>query len=262
MSPRASAHRGDSSVFRENSLPAVRSAIAKGAEIVEIDVRLTADGDVVVLHDATLARLWNDPRPIAEVPTADLAAFGGPDERPPLLTEVLALFAGPNTSTATSRLVIDMDDARFAAPAHAVAAASGVVVDWCGDLDGMRVLRSLDAEARIWLPWRALRVPTAAELADLHPVTVNVPFPIADDAFVRGVHDLGLPVTVWTLDEPDDLARAFALGVDTITTNRLDRLQAMIAADRVTVADPVPAPISTPISTPTYTPISTPEGHR
>ncbi len=229
MTARASAHRGDSSVFRENTLPAVRSAIAKGAEVVEIDVRLTADGEVVVLHDPTLARLWGDPRAIDTVPAADLHAFGGPDERPPLLAEVLPLFDGVG-----SRLVIDMDEARFAAPAHAVASAfaavTGTVVDWCGDLDGMRVLRALDASARIWLPWRLLRVPSAAELAELDPVTVNVPFPIADEAFVRGVHDLGLTVTAWTLDEPDDLARALDLGVDTITTNRLDRLLTMRTA--------------------------------
>lgn len=226
MSARASAHRGDSSVFRENTLPAVRSAIAKGAEIVEVDVRLTADGEVVVLHDPTLERLWGDPRAIDRVTAAELAAFGGPDARPPLLADVLPLFDG-----VASRLVIDMDDARFAAPAHAVASAfttgTGTTVDWCGDLDGMRVLRSLDASARLWLPWRLLRVPSPAELAELDPVTVNVPFPIADDAFVRGIHDLGLSVTAWTLDEPDDLARALDLGVDTITTNRLDRLLAM-----------------------------------
>ncbi|WP_314146081.1 glycerophosphodiester phosphodiesterase [uncultured Leifsonia sp.] len=228
MIARASAHRGDSSVFRENTLPAVRSAIAKGAEIVEIDVRLTADGEVVVLHDPTLERLWGDPRAIDAVDAAELAAFGGPDERPPLLSDVLPLFDGVE-----SRLVIDMDEARFAGPAHAVAsaftAATGTTVDWCGDLDGMRVLRGLDASARLWLPWRLLRVPTAAELAELDPVTVNVPFPIADEAFVDGVHELGLTVTAWTLDEPDDLARALALGVDTITTNRLDRLLTMRA---------------------------------
>lgn len=226
MSARASAHRGDSSAHRENTLPAVRSAIAKGAEIVEVDVRLTADGEVVVLHDPTLERLWGDPRPIDEVTAAELGAFGAPDERPPLLADLLPLFDG-----AASRLVIDMDDARFAPPAHAVAsafaAATGTTVDWCGDLDGMRVLRDLDASARVWLPWRQLRVPTSAELTELDPVTVNVPFPIADETFVRGVHDLGLTVTAWTLDEPDDLARAIDLGVDTITTNRLDRLLAM-----------------------------------
>ncbi|KQR53670.1 glycerophosphodiester phosphodiesterase [Leifsonia sp. Leaf336] len=226
MIARASAHRGDSSVFRENTLPAVRSAIAKGAEIVEIDVRLTVDGEVVVLHDPTLERLWGDARGIDEVGAAELRAFGGPDDRPPLLADVLPLFAG-----VASRLVVDMDDARFAAPAHAVAsafaAATGTTVDWCGDLDGMRVLRDLDASARIWLPWRQLRVPGAAELAALNPVTINVPFPIVDEAFVRGVHDAGLTVTAWTLDEPEDLARALDLGVDTITTNQLDRLLTM-----------------------------------
>ena len=64
---RACAHRGDSWALRENTLPAVRSALAKGAAVVEIDVRLTADGDVVVLHDPTLARLWGDPRASATV---------------------------------------------------------------------------------------------------------------------------------------------------------------------------------------------------
>ncbi|RDV43675.1 glycerophosphodiester phosphodiesterase [Leifsonia sp. ku-ls] len=231
---RISAHRGDSSAFRENTIPAIRSAIAKGAEVVEVDVRLTADGHVVVLHDPTLERLWHDPRPIEEVPAADLARFGAPDDRPPLLAEVLPLFDG-----VASRLVIDMDSPAFAAPAHVVVAEAGVVVDWCGDLDAMRVLRGLDADARLWLPWRWMRVPTEAELAELSPVTVNVPFPIADDAFVRGVHERGLPVTVWTVDEPDDLSRALALGVDTITTNQLDRLCAMreAAAAAATVPD-------------------------
>lgn len=219
---RASAHRGDSSVFRENTLPAIRSAIAKGAEVVEVDVRLTADGQVVVLHDPTLERLWLDPRPISEVLAADLSHLGDEDHRPPLLSDVLPLF-----DAVPSRLVIDMDSPRFAAPAHAVVAEVGVVVDWCGDLDGMRVLRDLDADARLWLPWRSMRVPSDAELAELSPATVNVPFPIADAAFVAGVHDRGLPVTVWTVDEPDDLARALALGVDTVTTNQLDRLLAM-----------------------------------
>lgn len=222
MTPRACAHRGDSSVFRENTIRAVRSALDKHAEVVEIDVRLTADGDVVVLHDPTLERLWDDARAIDDVPTTDLASFGEPEDRPPLLAELLPLFAD-----AESRLVIDMDDARFAAPAHAVVAASGIAVDWCGDLDGMRTIRSLDRDARIWYPWAAPVAPSAADIASIAPVTVNVPFAIAGDAFVRAVHDLGLTVTAWTIDDPADLAAAFAVGVDTVTTNRLDLLQAL-----------------------------------
>ena len=47
----ACAHRGDSSLFRENTIVAIQSAIDAGAEVVEIDVRITRDGKVIVLHD-------------------------------------------------------------------------------------------------------------------------------------------------------------------------------------------------------------------
>ncbi|EIC06416.1 glycerophosphoryl diester phosphodiesterase [Microbacterium laevaniformans OR221] len=221
---RACAHRGDSAVERENTLPAIRSAVAKRAAFVEIDVRLTADGDVVVLHDATLERLWGDERAIDDVWTADLAAIGDGDHRPPLLAQVLADLVG-----APTRLVIDMDAARFAAPAYEVVAASGVEVDWCGDVEAMRVLRSLSGEARLWMPWRSPSPPLAEDLAELAPVTVNVPFVLVDDDFVSAVHDSGYTVTAWTVDAEADLARAIRLEIDTVTTNRLDRLQALLA---------------------------------
>ena len=54
----ACAHRGDSSVYRENTLEAIKSAIEKGADVVEIDVHLSSDGEVIVIHDPTLERLW------------------------------------------------------------------------------------------------------------------------------------------------------------------------------------------------------------
>lgn len=227
---RACAHRGDSAVRRENTLPAIRSAIDKGAAFVEIDVRLTADGDVVVVHDPTLERLWGDDRPIDAVPTAELARFGDAEHRPPLLRDVLAEFAAT-----PSRLVIDMDDARFAAAAYEVAAASGIVVDWCGHIEAMRVLRALSTRARLWLPWRSVRPPVAADLAELAPVTVNAPFVLVDEEFVSAVHGLGHTVTAWTVDDDADLDQAVHLGIDTVTTNRLDRLQTLIAGAPVGV---------------------------
>ena len=48
------AHRGDSSRFRENTIIAIKSAIDSGAAVVEIDVRISKDGKVVVIHDPTL----------------------------------------------------------------------------------------------------------------------------------------------------------------------------------------------------------------
>ncbi|MFZ4893027.1 glycerophosphodiester phosphodiesterase [Plantibacter sp. Mn2098] len=228
MTPIASAHRGDSSVHRENTMPAVRSAIEKGAGYVEIDVRLTADGDVVVLHDPTLTRLWGDERAIADTPTADLLAFGGLEERPPLLADVLPLFIG-----VSSLLVIDMDDVAFAAPSHRVVAevlgGTGVAVDWCGDITAMRLLREIDADARVWLPWRELRPPTDDELAAIRPVTVNAPYHAMTAEIAAAVHNAGSSVTVWTVDDPEVMRAVIAMGADTITSNRLDLLHEVLA---------------------------------
>ena len=58
-------HRGDPYRVRENTLPSLRSAIERGADAVEIDVRLTRDGVPVLLHDASLKRLWGHDRPLA-----------------------------------------------------------------------------------------------------------------------------------------------------------------------------------------------------
>lgn len=221
---RACAHRGDSAELRENTLPAIRSAIEKRADFVEIDVRLTADGDPVVLHDPTLQRLWEREGAIAHTSTAALAVWGVLDARPPLLCDVLPLFA-----ETASVLVIDMDDARFAAPAHRVVAASGIAVQWCGDIDAMRALRTRDADAELWLPWRGPWLPSVAEIAELAPITVNAPFETVTQELVTTVHELGATVTVWTVDDESRMRDAIAMGVDTITTNRLDRLQRMLA---------------------------------
>ena len=74
----AVAHRGDPYVHRENTLASVRSALRKGADAVEVDVRLTRDGVPVLLHDATLKRLWGHPRAVADArPPPSVAELTG-----------------------------------------------------------------------------------------------------------------------------------------------------------------------------------------
>lgn len=240
----ASAHRGDSSRFRENTLPAIRSAIDAGAEFVEIDVRVTSDGAVIVLHDPTLQRLWGLPSAVSDVPLSTVRALGAADERPPLLSEVLALFPG-----SASTLLIDMDDAALAEPAYRVvagaAASSGAgapaSVAWCGDLAGMRIVRSLDASARIWMPWDGDRAPTASEIEDLGPECINCEVLTMTRDMAEQIHRLGCSVTVWTVDDPFTMRWAKEIGVDTVTTNRLARLQAI--ADETTTGSPSEASV-------------------
>ena len=73
--PLAIAHRGGALLAPENTAQAFRAAAAIGADIVETDLRLSADGALICLHDADLARLTGDPRRVAETDLATLRAL-------------------------------------------------------------------------------------------------------------------------------------------------------------------------------------------
>src|SRR4029450_12215406 len=101
MPTRYVVHRGGAAQWPENSLTAFRHATALGAQILELDVHLTADARVAVIHDPTLDRPPSRPGPVAPCPAADLARarLRAPDgaltdDHVPTLDEVLAL-AGP-----------------------------------------------------------------------------------------------------------------------------------------------------------------------
>ncbi|WP_316317165.1 glycerophosphodiester phosphodiesterase, partial [Clavibacter michiganensis] len=85
------------------ALAAIRSAADAGARTVEVDVHVTRDGQVVLVHDDTLERLWGVDARVAGLDLADVRALGGGDLRIPLLADALELLAGTDVE-----LVIDM----------------------------------------------------------------------------------------------------------------------------------------------------------
>jgi myo-inositol-1(or 4)-monophosphatase/deoxyribonuclease-2 len=162
---------------------------------------------------------------------------------------VLELFDG-----APSTLLIDMDEPGPAEPAYRVvasvlagasgagsggsgsgestsggsgsgASASRTAVAWCGDIDGMRTIRRLDAGARIWMPWDRPTAPTAADIGDLAPERINTAFLTMTRELAEQIHALGYAITVWTVDDELTMRWAQQIGVDTVTTNQLGRLQ-------------------------------------
>ena len=96
------AHRGDSYNFCENTMPAFRSAIAAGADMIETDVHLTSDGMPVLIHDNTLDRTTNGTGPISGHTYEQLQRLnaGEPGEFLPIprLEELLALLADTNVT--------------------------------------------------------------------------------------------------------------------------------------------------------------------
>jgi myo-inositol-1(or 4)-monophosphatase len=225
----ACAHRGDSSMYRENTLAAIQSAVVAGAEIIEIDVRLSRDGQVVVLHDPTLERLWGVSATVAERDWINIRELGESGVGIPLLSEVLPLFIG-----SSSMLMIDMEEATPAARAYAVVADGPLdqsQVRWCGDLEGMRQIRALSPTAVIWMPWNELAFPSKSDIALLDPEFINLHYSFVTRQHIADFHAMGYKVAVWTVDDEATMRWAISIGVDSITTNQLAMLQAVICED-------------------------------
>jgi len=220
------AHRGDSSKYRENTLTAIQSAIDASAEIIEIDVRLSRDGRVVVVHDPTLERLWGVSAEVVERDWVDIRELGEGEIGIPLLSQVLALFVG-----SSSTLMIDMEAATPATRAYAVVADGPLdqsQVRWCGALEGMRQIRALSPTAAIWMPWNELAFPSSSDIAPLRPEFINLHYSFVTRQRVAEFHAMGYKVAVWTVDDEATMRWAISIGVDSITTNQLALLQAII----------------------------------
>lgn len=220
------AHRGDSSRFRENTLSAIQSAIDASAEIIEIDVRLSSDGQVVVVHDPTLERLWGVSAKVVERDWISIRELGEDGIGIPLLSEVLPLFVG-----SFSTLMIDMDEPTPAALAYAVVAAGPLdqtQVRWCGALESMRQIRALSPTAAIWMPWNELAFPSESDISTLRPEFINLHYSFVTCQRVVDFHAMGYKVAVWTVDDEATMRWAISIGVDSITTNQLSLLQTII----------------------------------
>jgi glycerophosphoryl diester phosphodiesterase len=218
----AVAHRGDPVAHRENTLPAFAAALAAGADMIELDVRRTADDRAVVVHDRTLDRLWGIPYRVAELTHADVHAFGIPD-----LAEALAAIPSH------AQVMVDYEDEDVAEPALAdvIAADSLGRVVFSGDcFEGHRRIRRFAPEARIAATWAADRPLPEALLDELDAEFYNPSGEVLarDPDAVERLHARGRKVSVWTIDEPGDMELFLDLGVDAIITNRIAALLGLL----------------------------------
>ncbi|EFL02902.1 glycerophosphoryl diester phosphodiesterase [Streptomyces sp. SPB78] len=209
-------HRGDPYRFRENTLASLRSAFASGADAVELDVRLTRDGVPVLLHDATLARLWGVDARVNEVTAADVARRTGGGV--PSLADAL-------DATSGRRVMIDLPSAT----SRTVRAVLGVVRDsgatsrvyYCAGADAMLAVRAQDPAAEIALTWTTLAPPRPALLDTVRPRWLNYRFGLLGSGLVASLHGDGYLVSAWTPDTRRSLRRLLAAGVDSVTSNRV-----------------------------------------
>ncbi|MEV6105773.1 glycerophosphodiester phosphodiesterase [Streptomyces sp. NPDC051940] len=221
----AVAHRGDPYAAPENTLPALRAALAAGADAVEFDVRMTRDGVPVLLHDATLKRIWGHDVPLASLTFVEMERLTG--GRVPTLREALNLMS---TAPPGVRSFIDLPEVAAAAPTATEVAECGAGdrVYYCGSTSAMLAVKRADPAAETAIPcksWAVYRPPLLAELA---PRWLNYRFGLITPDVVRHAHDNGYRVSAWTVDWPRNMRRLAAMGVDSITTNRVATLRKVL----------------------------------
>jgi glycerophosphoryl diester phosphodiesterase len=264
VAPHYVVHRGGAALWPENSLAAFRNALALGTRILELDVHLTADGEVAVIHDPTLERTTDGQGAVGRCTAAELRRArlrdprGAPtQEGVPLLDEVLAL-----AMPADVHLLIEVKT-----PGPAVRYArrgDGVVAEPGPRYEGLekRVLGLLAAagfarrsfimafnpavlaEVRALAPEQptALLVdrehvaesgaPSTAPVewaTDARASFLGLHYTLCDAAVVEAAHRAGIAVGVFTVNDEAVMRRLADLGVAVIISDRADlvaRLQA------------------------------------
>ncbi|MGH3435362.1 MAG: glycerophosphodiester phosphodiesterase [Sciscionella sp.] len=241
--PRALAHRGwhiGDQAGMENSLSAFRRAVDEGFRYVETDVHATADGVVVVHHDAVLDRTTDGRGAIAALPWSEVrqARICGVD---PLcrLEDVLEALPDAllNVDVKSDAAVIPVLEVVRRADAWGrvcLASFSDARLAKLRGLGGPELLTSMGPRAVVAL-WAGGRLPwlpaPPGRLGSMAQVPVRQGrLTVVDGRLVRRAHREGLEVHVWTVDDAAEMRRLLDLGVDGLVTDRPDVLREVLRA--------------------------------
>ena len=233
--PIALAHRGGAGEAAENTMAAFARAHGLGFRYLEIDVRASRDGQVVVFHDEALDRVTDRSGLVAEQPWSELrgARVHG-REAIPLLQEVLE--AWPRT-----RLVIEAKCDRVVEPLAEMLRKSAAMERVCvGSFSDRRTarLRRLLGPGLCTSPGRfgVLRLRLASlglPVGRLRHQAAQVPLrfrglPVVDKRTLEAAHRRGLQVQVWTVNEREEMEALIELGVDGIMTDHPSLLKQVL----------------------------------
>jgi glycerophosphoryl diester phosphodiesterase len=231
------AHRGASATEAENTLPAFAAAVAAGADVVEFDVRITADGEAVVMHDVDVSRTTDGQGRVRDLTLDEIKRLriqtrDGGSTGVPTLEEALRY--------CSSRVGVDIEiknipgEPGYDAGREVVAEQVVKLLDKFA-FDGPVLITSFNpatlgrirdlAPAAVtgFLSTEALDPRSALALAVDQGHAFVLPQAEAVEAagapFVRECRAAGVRVGTWTVDHLDRMARLFGMGVDAVATN-------------------------------------------
>ena len=229
--PAIVAHRGASSTRPENTLASFEEAIALGAQIVELDVRLSSDGVPVVMHDPVVDRTTDGTGAVHELTAAELVALQvGPEATVPTFAEVLEAVSG-RAALAVEIKNIPGEPAYDPAGEPIVEAVHAEL----GAFDGVVLVISFNPSSIEASKALAPDVPTGFLTTDLvdprealayaaakgHDMVLpgtwaSIP---AGESYPDEVHAAGLRAGTWTVDDPGTLRMLLDRGFDAVASN-------------------------------------------
>lgn len=229
------AHRGAAGTRPELTRPAFERALELGVDMIELDVHLTRDGRLVVLHDRRLGRTVPGAgavrdHSLAELCQLDAGSWFAPEwaaARVMSLDDVLALTAG--------RAALNVE---IKSPAADWEATARTLVELLGraqrldstivssfDVGALGAVRACSTAARLGVLWQTADLdPMWAHAGALDAGSVHVLWGLIDADLLRVAHARGLRVIAWTVNAPAAIAQLTGLGVDGIISDYPERL--------------------------------------
>lgn len=263
------AHQGGAKEAPSSTLFAMREAVAAGADAIELDVHMTADGHLVVCHDATVDRTTNATGAIASLTLAEVRALDNaywwvpgsvvdhaaadpahyvhrgkapddPEFGVATLDAVLEAFPDVylNFDIKQTAPTVEPYEGQLARALRDHGRTDDVIVASFLDV-ATDAFRAIAPEINTSLGTNGTasfyRAVQAGEPVEPTPcVALQVPrtfgdLVLVDEGFVTAAHDAALAVHVWTIDDPDEMRLLIDLGVDGIMTDRPTALEQMLA---------------------------------
>lgn len=236
------AHRGGAGLAAENSMTAFRHALELGVDAIEIDVHQSADGEIVVHHDATLERTTQGHGPVNAMHWDALSQIGlkeTQDDHLPRLEDVLLLLNGTSCG-----LSLEIKQDQHHQPYGGIAPRILETIQRLQFTNDLfihsfywpELIYFQDAAPQIKLGANVEKdqYETFSTMNDLYQAIsdlgfreVNIDHRLYDEAALALAQEQGLRTTLWTVNAPDDLKRWLALPVRSIATDHPDRALAM-----------------------------------
>lgn len=219
-------HRGIMGVEPENTLRSFRHADRLGMDAIELDLHLSKDGALVVMHDASVDRTTDGTGLISDLTLAELRGLdAGHGETVPVFEEVVDAVSAPLQAEIKDRAA-----ARVLAETIERRALHDRVTVISFHADALRETRALLPDIPIVLV-TGRSTPSAPERAvELGAFMVSCDLRHLDESVVERCHAAGVRVISWTVNSAEDLARARELGLDGVVTDQPEINEALNSA--------------------------------